>query len=224
VLFPPLPAYPVWPVITRLGEAQILLPAALALCAWLGRRAPARPLVAWWLGLLALAVLITTASKVAFLGWGVGSAWLDFTGVSGHAMFAAAIYPLLLGVEAAGRSAAWQRLAFGAGVSLALLVAVSRVMVGAHSVSEVVAGLAVGGAASAWALGQGHLPRLRVPVLLPVALAAWLALTPAHAPPSRTHTWVTRLSLAMSGRTEPYTRSDLRRAARPPDPGAGSLK
>ena len=227
MLFPPLPAYSIWPVVTRLGEAQILLPAALALCAWMAFRPSARPLVAWWLALLTLATLVTTVTKVAFLGWGLGSAALDFTGISGHAMFAAAVYPLLLGLEASGRAAAWQRLAFACGVAVALLVAVSRVMVGAHSVSEVVAGVAVGGVASAWALRRGHLPTVRVPWLLPAALAAWLALTPAHAPPSRTHGWVTRLSLGLSGRTEPYTRRDLRRAeatsatSATPGPGAG---
>ncbi len=219
MLFPPLPAYSLWPIVTRLGEAQILLPAALGLCVWLAWRPAARPLVGWWLALLTAAVFITTASKVAFLGWGIGSAALDFTGISGHAMFAAAVYPVLLGSAAGGRSVAWQRLALCAGVALALLVAVSRVMVAAHSVSEVVAGVAVGGAASAWALGRGHLPRVRVPAVLPLALAGWLLLTPANAPPSRTHSWVTGLSLALSGRAEPYTRFDLRnplRGARPP--------
>ena len=77
MLFPPLPAYSIWPVVTRLGEAQILLPAALALCAWMAFRPSARPLVAWWLALLTLATLVTTLTKVAFLGWGLGSAALD---------------------------------------------------------------------------------------------------------------------------------------------------
>ena len=215
MLFLPLPAYSVWSVVTRLGEAQILLPATLALCLWLAWRPRARPLVGWWLALLAVAAFVTTLSKIAFLGWGIGNATLDFTGVSGHAMFAAAIYPLLLGAVFAGHAIAWQRAAVAVGAALALLVAVSRVMVGAHSVSEVLAGMAVGGLVSAWALSRGHLPRVRVPVLLPLALAAWLAVTPAHAPESQTHGWVTNLSLALSGRDRAYTRLDLQRRQQP---------
>ena len=212
--FPPLPSDSFWRVVTRLGEAQILLPATLALCLWLAWRPHARPLVGWWLALLAVAASVTTLSKIAFLGWGIGSATLDFTGVSGHAMFAAATYPLLLGAVFAQQPVGWQRVAVGTGVALALLVAASRVMVGAHSVSEVVAGAAVGGLVSAWALSRGHLPRARVPVLLPLALAIWLGVTPAHAPPSHTHSFVTRLSLALSGRDHAYTRRDLHRAQR----------
>ena len=212
--FPPLPSDSLWSVVTRLGEAQILLPATLALCLWLAWRPRARPLVGWWLALLAVAAFVTTLSKIAFLGWGIGSATLDFTGISGHAMFAAAIYPLLLGAVFAQQPVGWQRVAVGIGVALALLVAVSRVIVGAHSVSEVVAGVAVGGLVSAWALSRGHLPRARVPALLPLALAIWLGVTPAHAPPSRTHSFVTRLSLALSGRDQAYTRHDLHRAQR----------
>ena len=209
--FPPLPSNAVWQVVTRLGEAQILLPATLALCLWLAWRPRARPLVGWWLALLAVAAFVTTLSKIAFLGWGIGNATLDFTGVSGHAMFAAAVYPLLLGAVFAQQPIGWQRVAVGIGAALALLVAVSRVMVGAHSVSEVLAGVAVGGLVSAWALSRGHLPRVRVPVLLPLALAAWLAVTPAHAPPSQTHGWVTQLSLSLSGRDRAFTRLDLQR-------------
>ena len=215
MLFPPLPADSVWPVVTRLGEVQILLPATLALCLWLAWRPRARPLVGWWLALLAVATFVTTLSKIAFLGWGIGNATLDFTGVSGHAMFAAAIYPLLLGAVFAQQPVGWQRVAVGIGAALALLVAVSRVKVGAHSVSEVLAGMAVGGLVSAWALSRGHLPRVRVPMLLPLALAAWLAVTPAHAPPSQTHGWVTNLSLSLSGRDRAYTRLDLRRTLQP---------
>src|SRR5947208_3636310 len=98
-----------WSLIGRLGEAQLLLPAALAFAWWLARRSEARPLVQWWLSLMALAALVTTITKVAFIGWGVGNAAFDFTGVSGHAMFAAAVYPLLCAGVAASRARPWRR-------------------------------------------------------------------------------------------------------------------
>jgi len=216
----PLPE-PFWQVVTRLGEAQILLPVALVAALWLWQRERGRPLVKWWVPLLLLAVFVTTATKVAFLGFGLGLPAVDFTGVSGHAMFAAAVYPLLLGSTAAALSPTVQRLVVVAAFALALLVGLSRVALHAHSYSEVFAGLLLGGAASAASIALAHLPHTAVRWWMPLGLALWLALTPAHAPPSRTHGWVTQLSLALSGRTAPYTRAEMldtwraRRAAAP---------
>jgi len=206
--FLPLPE-PFWQTVTRLGEAQILLPAALIASVWLWRRESGRPLVTWWMPLMVAAVFVTTASKVAFLGFGVGLPAADFTGVSGHAMFAAAVYPLLLGSAASALSPTAQRVAVAAAYALALLVGLSRVALQAHSYSEVLAGLLLGSAASATAIALAHLPHARVRWWMPLGLAVWLSLTPAHAPPSRTHDWVTRLSLALSGRTTPYTRAEM---------------
>ncbi len=202
---------PFWHIVTRLGEAEILLPATLALCWWLARRAEFRPLVHRWLAWIALGAIVTTASKVAFMGWGVGSATLNFTGISGHAMFAAAVYPPFLYSMAATRSAAWRRLAWLAGCALAVVIAVSRVMVGAHSWSEVIAGLLLGGMVSASVSWMAGRQQAAPPIWLPVGLACWLAITPAQAPPSATHGMVTRLALSLSGRSQPHTRAELHR-------------
>lgn len=206
-----------WLLLTRLGEAQILLPAGLLVVLTLLRRPDARPLAAWWVVLTSLATLLTTATKVAFIGWGVGSAALDFTGVSGHAMFAAAIYPLLFAALASHAPPTGRQLALAAGGLLALLVGVSRVKVGAHSASEVVAGMLVGGAVSVAALGLAQLPRALVGPSVPLILVLWLAAMPAYAPASQTHSMVTKLSLRLSGRTVPYTRIDMQRKLRRSD-------
>ena len=208
-----------WNLVTRLGEAQILLPAALMVALWFGwRERSTRLAVVWLVGLFA-AVMVTTASKVAFLGWGLGWPALDFTGVSGHSMFAAAIYPLT-GVAIASAltglgAARWRGLGLAAGIALALLVGVSRVAVEAHSWSEVVAGLLVGGAATAVAAMVDRAPPARHTLWLPVVVCVWLGSTLTAAPPSTTHGWVTRLALAVSGRSEPYTRADLLAARKP---------
>lgn len=208
-----------WSLVTRLGEAQIMLPAALMVALWFGWRERSMRLAAIWLVGLLAAVAVTTASKVAFLGWGLGWPALDFTGVSGHSMFAAAVYPLT-GVAIARaltglRAARWQGFGLAAGVALALLVGVSRVAVEAHSWSEVVAGLLVGGAASAIAAMAQRAPPTRHTLWLPVVVCLWLGSTLTAAPPSTTHGWVTRLALAVSGRSEPYTRADLLAARQP---------
>ena len=93
-----------WGQITRLGEAQILLPAMALALVWLWRQAGGRPLAVAWLLATGVAASITTVSKVAFLGFGVGHAPLDFTGFSGHAMFAAALMPVLVIVASASRA------------------------------------------------------------------------------------------------------------------------
>jgi membrane-associated phospholipid phosphatase len=202
-----------WSVVTRLGEAQILLPASLMTAAWFIWRDRSPRLAAVWLGGISVATLVTTASKVAFLGYGWGWPTLDFTGVSGHSMFAAAIYPLTgvaISSAAAGLQAPrWWRLGLAAGAALAILVGVSRVAVEAHSWSEVVAGLLVGGAVTLMAARAERAPPARHSLWLPLVVCAWLGGALPNAPPSPTHGWVTQLSLTLSGRTEPYTRADL---------------
>ena len=214
-----------WHALTRLGEAQILLPAMLLAAGWLAWRGAPRLALAW-LGASGLAAVITTASKVAFLGYGIGWAALDFTGFSGHAMFAAAVLPLLLqlaagraGSGAPGGSVARARPrgphnGLAAGFVLAGAVAVSRVMVGAHSWSEVVAGAALGAISSGVVLASHRMPAARLARWLPVALVAWGLVAVAAAPPSTTHDLVTRLALAQSGRTQPYHRWEMQREYR----------
>ena len=203
-----------WHLLTRLGEAQILLPAMLLASAWLALRAGAPRLALVWLAGTALAAVLTTASKVAFIGYGMGLAALDFTGFSGHAMFAAAVLPPLLRLAAGTLSTGGRRASVLLGYALAAAVAASRVVVQAHSWSEVSAGFALGAAASGLALASGSLPAPRLARWLPVALASWALLGVLGAPPSRTHDWVTRFALAQSGRATPYRRSQMHRDQR----------
>ena len=214
---------PFWTFITRFGEAQILLPLTLALALPMWRRGGASRLVIGWLGSIVVVASITTVSKLAFIGWGIGSAQFDFTGVSGHAMFAAAVYPVMFRLLPPGdgqRAALWRALGLCAGAMLAALVGISRLMVEAHSVSEVLAGMALGLTASALTLrfARPSVDRSApTPRWVPGLVAAWLLVLPHSAPASRTHDLVTKLALGLSGRQVPYQRSDLlRRLDEPP--------
>ncbi len=214
--------HPFWYFISRFGEAQILLPMALGLALLLWRRGDSARLAWAWTGWIALVAGITTISKLAFIGWGVGSARFDFTGFSGHAMFAAAIYPVLMALLAGswgGQAPTWRWLGAGLGLLLAVLIAISRVVVDAHSVSEAVSGHCLGLLASAFSLRVAFRSRLAdraVPGWAPALAVSWLLVLPLSAPASITHDLVTRLALSLSGRDTPYQRSDLlRRLDRP---------
>ena len=200
-----------WLLITRLGEAQILLPMALAVSLWLARRRHAWPLVPWWLVLLGGAAGITLVTKLAFIGWGIGSAAFDFTGISGHAMFAAAVLPPLLGLTASRAPRPLRLLAWGSGGVLAAVVALSRLVIGVHSPSEVVAGFLLGLLVSAVVLAaaQGRRTLPSAPLWLPALMLLWFTGTPAAAPPMNTHGLVTRMALSLSGRDQPFTRAEL---------------
>ena len=181
-----------------------MLPSGLALAGWLtwiGERRSA----AFWLALLALATALTTASKIAFIGWGIGSASLNFTGFSGHAMFSAAVLPLLLHCVPMVGSRRARQLDVALGYAVAGLVAASRVVLGEHSISEALAGFALGSAASAAALSL-PVPR-QLPRGLAAALVAAYLLNSTAAPTLPTHGLVTRLALWMSGHERPYTRT-----------------
>jgi membrane-associated phospholipid phosphatase len=211
---------PAWLAVTRLGEAQLALPATLAAIAWVALRANGPDLrtpAGRWALWLAAAIALTTATKLAFIGWGLGYAPMDFTGISGHSLFAAASYPLLLRLLAAGRGPRAERAAWVAGVGVAAVVAVSRVMVSAHSGSEVILGFMLGTAVSVLAWPGWQLRRALPSFTLAAALAVWLALhVPAVAgglPSVDTHGMVTRLAMVLSAREAPYTRHDLHRDA-----------
>ena len=206
-----------WSLLTRLGEAQILMPLVALVALWLWISAGLGAQARRWLLAVGGAVALTTASKLAFIGWEVGFAAWDFTGVSGHAACSAAVLPVLAWVLACGHSRATRRWSVLGGFAMAGLVAWSRLAVHAHSSSEVISGFALGGVSSWIALsgltraGDVHATTTKAsPRWLQVALLASLVLLPFAAPRSRTHDWVTALSLRLSGRSQPFMRQDLR--------------
>jgi membrane-associated phospholipid phosphatase len=205
---------PIWHVLTRLGEAEILLPTAALAALALLVQAQTRQLGFAWLSLLGVAALVTTATKVAFIGWGMGWATINFTGISGHTMFATAIYPVLLMTLVPNRS--WRNFRWSTvlGLAMAILVGVSRVKVEAHSWSEVFAGWILGGAVSAIALVTFERPNVSIRPALLAILAVWLAVMPFQLRASNTHSLVTRLALKMSNRETPFRRVDLLKGTR----------
>jgi membrane-associated phospholipid phosphatase len=202
-----------WHHITALGGLNVTALIALAIGVWLGAARCWRLALAWCL-LFGAAMLLTVASQVAFLGWGIGVQRVDFAGFSGHAARAAAVFPVafFLLLEGEGRRIRAAGTAFG--VLVALAVAVSRVKIGAHSPSEAVLGCTLGLAVAALFMARARVARRFVPSPLLVALSLAVLLLP-KAEPADAHQWVTGFSLGLSGHDRPYTRPGWKLARAP---------
>ncbi|NYE59844.1 membrane-associated phospholipid phosphatase [Duganella sp. 1224] len=195
-----------WHWLSVIGSLAVTGPIGVAIVMWLLAGKSWR-LTAIWLFLFGAGMALVVATKMAFIGWGIGVASVDFAGFSGHAMRAAAVYPVV-GFLVTRSSPLWARqLGTAAGVVLAVLIAISRVYVQAHSSSEAVTGcvlgLLVAGAFIWYASGEGHLALSRVLAVLclPVLLLA------PRAEPIPTELWITKAALYLSGRDQPYTRA-----------------
>ncbi len=85
-----------WQLISFFGDSTVLLPSAAALFIVLILRKTSR-LLAWqWSLLFGITGAIVCASKLAFMGWGLGIRELDYTGFSGHSALSAAFWPIFL--------------------------------------------------------------------------------------------------------------------------------
>ena len=202
-----------WRVITHLGAGGILMPLLVitAIGLWQSNQ---KEVVRIWLLSITLAVIVTIATKVLFLGWGYGIALLNFTGLSGHTLLATSVSPVLF--SWLGASMQWRYRRAGAifGLILGVVVGMSRVVLMAHSTSEVVAAWFVGAAVSLISLKALKEPTQCVwfARLAPLVLLLALATTTSNYLP--THDWEIDLSLFLSGRDKPYTRNQLLRPVR----------
>lgn len=201
-----------WRSFTWLGDSALMLPVALLIALWLATSRRTWPTAALWLLLFGLGSSVILASKLAFLGWGVGSARFNFTGFSGHTAISASVWPVALWLLSS-RAAHWQRVALVLlGWALAAAIGLSRLALMAHSVSEVAAGLLLGVAVSATFLVFQHRhphPRLWWPgvcvsFLLPLAFQ-----TPGT--PAPTQNLLEQIAVQLAGIERPYTREDLLR-------------
>ncbi|MGX9772283.1 phosphatase PAP2 family protein [Janthinobacterium aestuarii] len=201
-----------WNGISFAADMSVMGPAGVAIALWLLVSRQWRLVLSWslWYGCgLALVVL----SKLAFMSWGVGSSTLDFTGFSGHAMRAGAVFPVLMYVLLQRAEPRWRHAGVLVGVAFAVLVAISRVVVHAHSVSEAVSGCVLG-----LALALGFLWNARGAVNFAVSHAlalASLALMVAlsfKAEPMPTEQWLQKLAIVLSGHERVFSRADWKLA------------
>ena len=201
-----------WNGISFAADMSVMGPAGVAIALWLLVSRQWRLVLSWSLwygGGLALVVL----SKLAFMSWGVGSSALDFTGFSGHAMRAGAVFPVLMYVLLQRAEPHWRHAGVLVGVAFAVLVAISRVVVQAHSVSEAVSGCVLG-----LALALGFMWNARGAVNFAVSHALALAslvlmvVLSFKAEPMPTEQWLQKLAMVLSGHERVFSRDDWKLA------------
>ena len=198
-----------WQLISFFGDSTVLLPSAAALFIVLMLRKTSR-LLAWqWSLLFGITGAIVCASKLAFMGWGLGIRELDYTGFSGHSALSAAFWPIFLWLLSARFSAGLQKAAVATGYS--------RLVIHAHSVSEVIAGLLLGAVGSALFLllqkRTTHSENVRISwggvaclVMVPLIL-----LHSGNKAP--TQSLLGQIATAVGPLDKPFTRTDLHKQA-----------
>ncbi|WP_413436935.1 phosphatase PAP2 family protein [Sulfuriferula sp. GW1] len=194
-----------WLKLTSFGGIVVTAPAAAAITAWLmmGR---AWRLAGWWCVLFIGGMALVVATKIAFIGWGLGIQALDFTGISGHAMRATAVYPVLFYLVMLRSTPLMRMLGATVGLGISIAIDVSRVVIHAHSISEAVAGFVLGGLISIVFLrSAASLKAFRVSRWALVAgLLAVIA--SSYLKPVPTERWIEEVALAVSGHDQPFTR------------------
>jgi membrane-associated phospholipid phosphatase len=200
--------------ITNFGDSSIMLPCAFIIAVWLLVGASRRA-ASLWLLMFGCACLLVAISKMAFFGWGIGIRRFDFTGFSGHSMLACSVIPVLFWLLAAKAQPILRWLAAGAGALFALLIAVTRIKLGFHSVSEVVTGVPIGLAASGaflWLMRDQTIKVKSNLAVLASLLAPLLVLYGLNAP---TQHLMEDVATKLAKGANPYTRAHQRAGVKP---------
>ena len=206
-----------WSHLSALGGLDITAPVALGVAVWLACARGGRLALAWCL-LFGAAMTIAAVSQMAFIGWGLGIESLSFTGFSGHAMRAAAVFPVALFLLVDKPGSWLQRALVVAGVLLAVGVAAARVKVGAHTPSEAVAGCLLGLGSATLFMAHARTKNRAATALRPWPLLLGLLVAAAVLPRAGavdSHQWLIAVTLKLSGHNRIYLREEWERAAWP---------
>jgi membrane-associated phospholipid phosphatase len=213
-LFLPLKLMIPWITITGLGGIAVMAPAAAAIAVWLLMGRAWRMALLWCL-LFTFGMTLVVATKIAFIGWGIGFREIDFTGVSGHSMRATTVAPVLFYLILQNTSPVVRTSGVLAGLGFGLIIGISRLVLHAHSVSEAVAGWILGSILSLgfiWLLRNCR-TSLSSRLLAVFSLMALLPLP--YAEPVPTQRWITDVALYLSGNDRPFVRTGWTHAAMP---------
>lgn len=129
--------------LVHIGDATLLIPVAAAITTLLLLNRVWR-LSIWWTLSFSAGLALVIASKIAYMGWGVGIKAIDYKAVSGHAMLTAAVLPVLFQLILWQQNPRSRHGGEWAGLVLAMVVSVVLVTFGFHTWSEAIAGSILG--------------------------------------------------------------------------------
>jgi membrane-associated phospholipid phosphatase len=161
--------------ITDFGDLAVVLPLVAVMAVWLGALRQPRALL-WWFIAVALCMSSTAALKIYFF---VCPPLTDLHSPSGHTSLSTLVYGALT-LAIATIVTGWKRVAvIASGAAFIATIGVSRILVHAHSVPEVVLGSLIGIAALAlfasqfWPRRPAE-PRLQAMLIASIALMVML--------------------------------------------------
>jgi membrane-associated phospholipid phosphatase len=197
-------------ILTYFGDSMLLIPTAVIMAILITWKNSDRRAVWYWALAFCAAGAIVSLSKIAFLGYGIGSARFNFTGFSGHSAMSATLWPVMLWLLSGRLKPARRTCAVVVGYLIPLMVGASRLVLNYHSTSEVVAGLILGFTLStAFLVSQRRselqgfsATQLCIALLLPLLLMS-------HGRLATTQQFLQRFSVQLSGIDHAWTRAEL---------------
>ncbi len=197
-------------ILTYFGDSMLLIPTAVIMAILITWKNSDRRAVWYWALAFCAAGAIVSLSKIAFLGYGIGSARFNFTGFSGHSAMSATLWPVMLWLLSGRLKPTWRTCAVVVGYLIPLMVGASRLVLNYHSTSEVVAGLMLGFTLStAFLVSQRRselqgfsATQLCIAMLLPLLLMS-------HGRLATTQQFLQRFSVQLSGIDHAWTRAEL---------------
>jgi PAP2 superfamily. len=191
-----------WQWLVAPGSAIYLIPLVLLVggAVILRDRTATNAVLRWWAAVAGVCVLVA-ASKISFYGWGIGIRAWDLTCFSGHTALSVAVWPVVLTLLIPLNRPGWRLVGAITGAAFGGLIGYSRIPLGAHPASEVIAGALLGCLAAvpaARALGRSAPPPTFTPLIL-LATALWIAIPPSHISGLSSERWFAKLGAKLSG-------------------------
>jgi membrane-associated phospholipid phosphatase len=125
--------------LTDFGDLAVLMPLAAAVLIWLLRYLPRA--ASRWVFALGFCIGLTALLKIVFYGCPPAG---DVHSPSGHTSLSILVYGAIMLLTATDRPGLRRLLVIGAGAGFILAIAVSRLLLDAHSLPEVGLGLVIG--------------------------------------------------------------------------------
>ncbi|HEX8603514.1 MAG TPA: phosphatase PAP2 family protein [Pseudoduganella sp.] len=187
-----------WMALSALGSMSVTGPLCIAVAVWLLAGRTWRLSLSWCM-LFGIGLLLVALTKIAYYGWGIGIPQWKFAGLSGHAMRACAVYPVVFYLMFLKARPVARHAALAVGVLFAAVISFSRVPVLAHSVSEVVLGGGVGFAVAAAFIVTARSEQPAAVGRILVALCVPLVLVMPFTKPMPAERWVKQMAMYLSG-------------------------